>query len=65
MPVSDPRERAFHKPSDDQNPEATDDPAAEQEKALGEPTAISAASMAAKPCAFRTMLARGFPVNGR
>ena len=46
--MSDPRERAFHEPSDDQNPEATDDPAVEQEKALGEPTAISAASMAAE-----------------
>lgn len=48
MPVSDPREPAFHEPSDGQDPEATDDPAAEQEKALDEPTAISAASMAAE-----------------
>lgn len=32
----------------EQGPEATDEPAAENERALGEPTAISAASMAAE-----------------
>ena len=46
--MSDPREPAFHEPFDGQNPEAADDPAAEQERALGEPTAISVASMAAE-----------------
>lgn len=40
----------------EQGPEATDEPAAENERALGEPTAISAASMAAEIAELKTEL---------